>query len=90
MEKVLASDELLERIKKVVIEVLRVKPEEIGNDSRFIEDLGADSLDVVTLLMALEDEFKESISDEDARTLTTVRATMEYISARLGEGNQAS
>ena len=79
----MTREEVLSRISKVVIEVLKVTPEKVVPESRFKEDLGADSLDTVTLLMALEDEFKGPISDEDAAKLTTVGAATEFIAARM-------
>ncbi len=79
----MTQDEVLSRINKVVIEILKVTPEKVTRESRFKEDLGADSLDTVTLLMALEDEFKGPISDEDAAKLTTVGAAADFIAARM-------
>lgn len=75
-------EEIADRVNKVVIEVLRVNPETVTDTSRFKEDLGADSLDTLTLLMALEDEFSGPISDEDASTLSTVGHAIDFISSR--------
>jgi acyl carrier protein len=61
-----------ERVRKITNEVLRVSEDRITTDARFREDLGADSLDLVTLLMALEEEFGGSISDKEAAGMTTV------------------
>ena len=72
-----------ERVKNVVIEVLKVDPSRLLKGSRFIEDLGADSLDRVSLIMALEDEFKGSIGDEDAIKLTTVGEAIEFIETKM-------
>jgi acyl carrier protein len=66
----------------VIGEVLKVKPETVTPESRIKEDLGADSLDTVSLLMMLEAEFKESISDETANTFVTVGNVAEYIASR--------
>ncbi|MBD3241786.1 MAG: acyl carrier protein [Chitinivibrionales bacterium] len=72
------------RIADVIQEVLRVNRDAIKPESRIREDLGADSLDTVTLLMALEDAFKESISDEDAEGLVTVADVVTFVKARAG------
>jgi len=72
-----------ERVKKVVIEQLGVKEDEVKGTSRFVEDLGADSLDTVELVMALEEEFETEIPDEDAEKLTTVQESIDYIIAHL-------
>ncbi len=70
-----------ERVKKVVVEQLGVKESEVKGTSRFVEDLGADSLDTVELVMALEEEFETEIPDEDAEKLTTVQESIDYIIA---------
>ena len=70
---------MLDKIKKVVVEQLDCKEEEIQENSKFIEDLGADSLDVVELVMALEEEFDIEIPDEDAEKILTVANVVEYI-----------
>jgi len=70
------------RVKAVVAEQLGLKPDEISNESNFSDDLGADSLDVVELVMALEEEFETEIADEEAQQLTTVQATVDYIVKR--------
>ncbi|EAT13330.1 acyl carrier protein [Bermanella marisrubri] len=72
-----------ERVKKVVCEQLGVKEEEAKGTARFVEDLGADSLDTVELVMALEEEFETEIPDEDAEKLTTVQEAIDYIIAHL-------
>ena len=68
-----------QRVKKIIAEQLGVNEAEIKNDSSFVDDLGADSLDVVELVMALEEEFGLEISDEDAEKLRTVKQAIEYI-----------
>lgn len=68
-----------ERVKKIISEQLGVKIEEVKENSSFVEDLGADSLDTVELVMALEEEFDTEIPDEDAETITTVKSAIEYI-----------
>lgn len=70
-----------ERVKKVVVEQLGVKPEEVTPASSFINDLGADSLDIVELVMALEEEFETEIPDEEAEAITTVQAAVDYVNA---------
>ncbi len=75
------TDQVVERIKTVVAEVLRIDAGKIGLSSRFTEDLGADSLDKVTLLMALEDEFGKSISDDDAAKFTDIKAVVDFITS---------
>jgi acyl carrier protein len=73
-----------ERVKKIVVEQLGVDPEEVKNNSSFIDDLGADSLDTVELVMALEEEFGAEIPDEEAEKITTVQAAIDYIKAQQG------
>lgn len=73
-----------ERVKKIVVEQLGVKPEEVKNESSFIDDLGADSLDTVELVMALEEEFGCEIPDEEAEKITTVQQAIDYITAANG------
>ncbi|PID41553.1 MAG: acyl carrier protein [Proteobacteria bacterium] len=68
-----------ERVKKIVCEQLGVKEAEVQNSSAFVEDLGADSLDTVELVMALEEEFETEIPDEEAEKLTTVQDAINYI-----------
>lgn len=70
-----------ERVKKLVVEQLGVKEEEISNESSFVDDLGADSLDTVELVMALEEEFETEIPDEEAEKITTVQQAIDYINA---------
>lgn len=70
---------LLDDVKEVVIEQLDCDPAEVKEDSKFIEDLGADSLDVVELVMALEEKFDIEIPDEDAEKILTVADAIDYI-----------
>jgi acyl carrier protein len=72
-----------ERVKKIVAEQLGVKEEDIQNSASFVEDLGADSLDTVELVMALEEEFETEIPDEDAESITTVQHAIDYIESHL-------
>lgn len=68
-----------DKVKSIIVEQLGVKPEEITPAASFIDDLGADSLDTVELIMALEEEFSVEIPDEDAEKLTTVGMAIKYI-----------
>jgi acyl carrier protein len=74
-----------ERVKKIVIEQLGVKEEEVNNTSSFVDDLGADSLDTVELVMALEEEFGCEIPDEEAEKIQTVQNALDYITANSEE-----
>lgn len=68
-----------ERVTKIIVEQLGVKPEDIKPEASFVEDLGADSLDTVELVMALEEEFETEIPDEEAEKINTVQAAIDYI-----------
>ncbi|MCC6303404.1 MAG: acyl carrier protein [Gammaproteobacteria bacterium] len=68
-----------ERVRKIVIEQLGVKEEEVTREASFVDDLGADSLDTVELVMALEEEFECEIPDEEAEKITTVQQAIDYI-----------
>ena len=70
-----------EKVKHIIVEQLGVDEDEVKSEASFVDDLGADSLDVVELVMALEEEFGLEISDEDAEKLTTVKQAIEYIGA---------
>ncbi|MBZ4664988.1 MAG: acyl carrier protein [Mahella sp.] len=70
---------LFEKIRDVIVDQLGVEPDEVKLESSFIDDLGADSLDIVELIMALEEEFDMEIPDEEAEKLTTVNDVVEYI-----------
>ncbi len=74
-------DSIEQRVKKIVAEQLGVNETEIKNESSFVDDLGADSLDMVELVMALEDEFETEIPDEEAEKITTVQQAIDYVSA---------
>ena len=70
-----------EQVKSIVAEQLGVKEDEVTNDASFVEDLGADSLDTVELVMALEEEFETEIPDEEAEKITTVQQAIDYVTA---------
>jgi acyl carrier protein len=72
-------DDLEVRVKKIVAEQLGVAEADIKNESSFVEDLGADSLDTVELVMALEEEFETDIPDDEAEKITTVQQAIDYV-----------
>lgn len=79
LEKLPTMSTIEERVKKIVIEQLGVTEEEVTIEASFVDDLGADSLDTVELVMALEEEFETEIPDEDAEKITTVQQAVNYI-----------
>ncbi|MFT4826188.1 MAG: acyl carrier protein [Halioglobus sp.] len=81
VKRIMSSIE--ERVKKIVAEQLGVKEEEVQTEASFVEDLGADSLDTVELVMALEEEFETEIPDEEAEKITTVKLAIDYINNNL-------
>ena len=72
-----------ERVKKVLAEQLAIKEEDIADDASLIEDLGADSLDIIEIMMGLENEFDLSVSDEEAEKTKTVKEVIEFVNANL-------
>jgi acyl carrier protein len=72
-----------DRVKKIVAEQLGVKEDEVLTEASFVDDLGADSLDTVELVMALEEEFETEIPDEEAEKITTVQLAINYINENL-------
>ena len=70
-----------EQVKSIVAEQLGVKEDEVTNDASFVDDLGADSLDTVELVMALEEEFETEIPDEQAEKITTVQQAIDFVTA---------
>ncbi|MBH9538256.1 MULTISPECIES: acyl carrier protein [Novosphingopyxis] len=73
------SDDIAERVKKIVVEHLGVESDKVTEDASFIDDLGADSLDIVELVMAFEEEFNVEIPDDAAEKITTVKDAIDYI-----------
>ena len=74
-----------DRVKKIVVEQLGMKEEDVNSTSSFVNDLGADSLDTVELVMALEEEFNTEIPDEEAEKITTIKEAVDYINAHSKE-----
>ena len=81
--KSLSSDEISQAVLRVIVDQLGVNPDDVKLDSSFVDDLGADSLDTVELVMALEEKFDTVIPDEDAEKITTVRSAIDYIKAHV-------
>jgi acyl carrier protein len=74
-----------DQVRGIIAEHLGVKADEIKNDASFVDDLGADSLDTVELVMALEEEFETEIPDEEAEKITTVQQAIDYINSRKSD-----
>ncbi len=83
-ESITTMSSIEERVKKIVAEQLGVKEDEVQTSASFVDDLGADSLDTVELVMALEEEFETEIPDEEAEQITTVQLAVDYINKNLG------
>jgi len=79
LEELPTMSTIEERVKKIVIEQLGVTEDEVTIEASFVDDLGADSLDTVELVMALEEEFETEIPDEDAEKITTVQEAVNYV-----------
>lgn len=84
------ANEIESRVKKIVVEQLGVKEEEVTIEASFVDDLGADSLDTVELVMALEEEFETEIPDADAEKINTIKDAINYINERLEKETKAS
>ena len=74
-----------DQVRAIIAEQLGVKADEIKNDASFVDDLGADSLDTVELVMALEEEFETEIPDEEAEKITTVQHAIDYVNAHKSD-----
>ncbi len=85
MKVLLEKHEILAKVKKLIAEVLNINEELITENSKIITDLGAESLDIVTLLMEFEDAFSMKIPDEDAEELLTVSDIIDYIMVKVEE-----
>lgn len=79
----LMAENITEKVRDIIVEQLGVNPEQVTPEAKFIEDLGADSLDTVELVMALEEEFECEIPDEEAEKITSVQQAIDYVSAHL-------
>ena len=83
----MTEQEVFEKVRSVVVEQLGVSEDEVTRDVSYIDDLGADSLDTVELVMALEEEFNTEIADEEEEKLTTIGKTVEYIISKMNNKN---
>ena len=81
----LTNEQVFDKVKAVIVEQLNVSEKEVTENASFTDDLGADSLDTVELVMALEEEFGTEIADEDAEKLTTVGLTVQYIAKNVSK-----
>lgn len=79
----MADESIEQKVKSIIVEQLGVNPEEVTRDASFIDDLGADSLDTVELVMAFEEEFDAEIPDEEAEKLKTVGDAIDYIEKKM-------
>lgn len=78
-------DDIFERVKRIIVDQLGVDEAKVTREARFRQDLQADSLDLVELIMAFEEEFGGEISDEDAQKITTVGEAVDYLQAQMGK-----
>ena len=79
-------DDVFERVKRIIVDQLGVDEAKVTREARFRQDLEADSLDLVELIMAFEEEFGGEISDEDAQKITTVGEAVDYLQAHMAQG----
>jgi acyl carrier protein len=84
----MTSDEVFERVKIIVADKLGIEEDEISLNSELVEDLGADSLDLVDLVMAFEDEFGTKVEDEEIESINTVEDIVKYIKKKMGESEE--
>ena len=77
------AEEIKEKVTKIIVDQLGVDEKEVTTEASFVDDLGADSLDIVELIMSLEEEFDIEISDEEAETLTTVKKAIDFIKGHI-------
>ncbi|MCP3679950.1 MAG: acyl carrier protein [Gammaproteobacteria bacterium] len=78
----MSTSKIEECVKKIIAEQLGIEADKLENGNKFVDDLGADSLDTVELVMALEEEFDQEIPDEDAEKITTIQQAIDYIQER--------
>ena len=78
----MSSEDIFDRVKEIIVEQLGVAEDSVKEEASFIDDLGADSLDIVELVMALEEEFGIAISEEDAEKLKTINDAVEYLASK--------
>lgn len=76
------AEEIAEKVKSIIVEQLNLEPDQVTPEASFIEDLGADSLDIVELIMALEEEYDMAIPDEDAEKIQTVEDVINYVQSK--------
>ncbi len=81
------SEDLKKKVTEIIVDKLGVAEEKVKDEAHFIDDLGADSLDTVELVMAFEEEFGVEIPDEDAQDITTVKAAVDYLKNKVDEAN---
>lgn len=79
----MSKDEILEKVRDILVEQLEVEPDDVKLEASFQDDLNADSLELVEVIMELEDQFNVKISDEEARSLTTVGEAVDFIAERI-------
>ncbi len=79
------ASQIEQKVREIIVEQLGVDPEQVTHEASFVDDLGADSLDTVELVMALEEEFDLEIPDEDAEKITTVGEAIEYIQRNMAK-----
>ena len=84
------AGKLEDRVREIIVDQLGVNPEQVTIEASFIDDLGADSLDSVELIMAFEEEFGEAIPEEEAEKLTTVGAVIDYLTKKEGGKGEAA
>ncbi len=82
-EKTVSREEIMQKVRKVIASQLEIDEEKVIPDASVIDDLGADSLDIVEIIMSLEEEFGIEIPDEDAEKLNRVKLVVEYLAGRL-------
>ena len=81
--KVMSSEEIFEKVKNIIVDLLQVSEDSVTLESQFIDDLGADSLDLVELIMGIEEEFNIEIPDGEAEKVVTVEDVVEYIKEHI-------